>query len=408
MNKASARFLMLLVIAAGLAVGYLIFNTAPKPKRSAKPVQHPLVEVLSLEQSQAIVPTWKSAGLIVATDQTQLISQVVGRVIEINEQAIIGGELKKGDWLLKIEPLDYQIKVSQAKATLAQAQADFVIEQGKQTLAKEEYQLAQQTEPSDDSVTDVDLDLVLRKPYLNKAKAQRLSAQAQLKKAQLDLQRTVLTMPFNGKISQRSVNVGQYISSNSSVFEIYNDDRYWLEVSVSAKFLPVLDINKEALVSSRTSQKQFSAKILKVNHKLDEKSRQAIVLLEINPEHNQAVFLNDFVDVTLFAKQLDNSIKIPSTLLLANNKLWLVEDNQLKSVIGEPIYQGQGFVWLVNPLNDQQQILATPISYATEGMKVKLNTDTQLAIAIETAAKNIDDNAVQKAKDQSMTKETEQ
>lgn len=370
MKKIPTAILIPLILIIAIAIAVSIVKTAPKPERKPKGFQAPLVEVLDNKNLISDRPQWQTSGQLVSSDQAELAPQVSGRVVAVNPKATIGAELNKGEWLIKIEAIDYQVALNQAKAQVAQAKADLTIEKGKQSLAKEEYELSR-TE-GEAELSEEDLALVLRKPYLQKAEAVLLSAKAQLAKAQANMQRTKLSMPFAGKITQRSVSLGQYIQAGKNIFEIINPNVYWIEVTVATRFLQVIDEAQPVQVMTSANAQPLEAKIVNVNAKLDAQNRQAVVLLEVSPQNGEKVFVNDFADIILIGKELPNTIKVPQKLLLADDKLWLVENNELTSITANVLYRGQGSVWIENTLAGNQSVLTTPISYATEGMKVKL------------------------------------
>ena len=82
----------------------------------------------------------------------------------------------------------------QRQSELRQASADIELELGRQDLAKKDYKELEGTISSEYKT------LVLREPQLNTARARVESAQAAVRRAELDLERTRIRAPFAAHI----------------------------------------------------------------------------------------------------------------------------------------------------------------------------------------------------------------
>ena len=52
-------------------------------------------------------------GTVKPLQETNLVPQVDGKVIEVASSMVNGGEFRKGELLLRIDPIDYQLAVTQ-------------------------------------------------------------------------------------------------------------------------------------------------------------------------------------------------------------------------------------------------------------------------------------------------------
>ncbi|CAN2040474.1 hypothetical protein GMMP15_1790001 [Candidatus Magnetomoraceae bacterium gMMP-15] len=144
-------------------------------------------------------------GTVISAQEVGLQTQVSGRILKISSKLIPGGRFKKGEELLRIDDRDYKIAIDIQKASVAQAFMEFKTEKGRQSIASEEWNLL----GSEIESTKEERELALRKPQLENARAAVDSAKSSLKKAELDLKRTVIKAPFNSLVKDKLVYIFQ-------------------------------------------------------------------------------------------------------------------------------------------------------------------------------------------------------
>jgi RND family efflux transporter MFP subunit len=153
---------------------------------------------------QTVVRYLEATGNTAAINTANLVARVQGFVREIHYQD--GDQVKKDTVLFTIEPETYQLKLQQAQAAEAGAEA---------TL--------KQTQADLDRQTDLASRQVASKAALDNATANRDSAKAKLLQAQSDTQLAALNVsytkvvaPFDGIVSARQVSVGELVGSGGS------------------------------------------------------------------------------------------------------------------------------------------------------------------------------------------------
>ncbi|MBT3620610.1 MAG: efflux transporter periplasmic adaptor subunit, partial [Porticoccaceae bacterium] len=203
----------LIVLGLGLLMIVSLAMLKSKPQREPR-TSRPLlpVEVLIVAPAPLTV-TVLSQGTVAPKREIDLVSQVAGRVVAVAGQYANGGFFNADEKLLQIEPEDYEFSVTRAKAQVAKAQEQVALEQGRSRQAKREWR-----ELGDNTANA----LFLRQPQLNSAEAAFESAQADLKKAKLDLGRTAISAPFPGRIRQIYADLGQYVNPGARIAKVYS------------------------------------------------------------------------------------------------------------------------------------------------------------------------------------------
>jgi len=183
-----------------VAAGVLVLAACGQDNRYQAPPP-PVVRV-ALPVKQEVTRYLEATGNTAAVNTANLVARVQGFVQEINYQA--GDFVKEGATLFTIEPEPYQLKLEQAKAAEAGAQAAL-----KQAEAEYERQ------------SDLASRAVASKAALDNATANRDSAQARLKQAQVDTAQAALNLsytqvkaPFDGFVTARLVSKGELVGAN--------------------------------------------------------------------------------------------------------------------------------------------------------------------------------------------------
>ena len=108
------------------------------------------------------------------------IPQVGGKVIEVSPALINGGQFRKGDILLRIDPIDYQLAVTLAEAKVKDSQSKLELAKEEAAAAREEWRIIKGTGSKSQTKPPP---LVAREPQLAAARARLKADRADLRKA---------------------------------------------------------------------------------------------------------------------------------------------------------------------------------------------------------------------------------
>src|ERR1700751_2329927 len=191
------------LIALGLVAGGVIFgpHLLSSTALQTAAVAPPVVEV-STPLEQDVATRLQFLGQFSAVDKVELRAQVGGTLTEIGFKD--GDILHQGDLLFVIDPTPYEIKLSEAKAQLASAQARVDL------ANREAYRADTMKQTGYGSVQTADQ----RTADLRAAQAAVDNAQAGVRDAQFDLDHTRITAPFTGRIGTHMVSVGNLIAGS--------------------------------------------------------------------------------------------------------------------------------------------------------------------------------------------------
>ena len=156
-------------------------HTAPEPRQRPNFVNTPEVVARNLQKTAYDV-VLESQGTVQARTTSTLIPEIRGRIINVASNFREGAFFEEGDVLLEIDDSDYQTELVVAEAALAQAQLREFEEVARYEQAKTDWERlnpGQEANP-----------LTMREPQLKQAKANTASAQARVRAASRNLERT--------------------------------------------------------------------------------------------------------------------------------------------------------------------------------------------------------------------------
>jgi RND family efflux transporter MFP subunit len=374
--------IMLVLIGLGV-VGFLAL-TASKPqlKRTKPPIPMPMVRVSQIKTGPQSV-TVRGEGTVRPLREIQLVPQVNGKVIFASPVLVDGGEFKKDDILLRIDPLDYQLAVTLAKARVKDSESRLRVAEEEAAAAKEEWRLLYQ----DKGVAAEDPPaLVAKEPQLAAARAKLAADRADLQKARLNLERTELKAPFNGRVSDESVDIGQYVSSAKPLATLFSteaaeiiiplDDEslFWFHVP---GFTPGNGPGSPVKVLARIAGREltWSGKVVRAEGKLDERTRMVNVVVYVEKPYARKppLVAGLFVAVEIQGRTLENAAVIPRAALRANNTVWVVDGNgQLVFRRVDVARLGTHQAILRSGLEDGERVVISGLKVVTDGMRVRV------------------------------------
>lgn len=169
---------------------------------------------VALPQTDSVLLHKTYPGSLSAKSEVNLVARVNGYLQQVNYKA--GDYVKKGQLLFVIEPKPYQEAVAQAEAQLSSAKSQ-------NEYAQINYESMKEAAKTN-AVSQIDF--VQAESNWNQSIAAVKSAEASLENAKLNLSYCYIRAPFNGHITKKTVDIGNYLNGGSSpqtLATIYDD-----------------------------------------------------------------------------------------------------------------------------------------------------------------------------------------
>jgi HlyD family secretion protein len=190
-----------------LLVGGVIFLGAAKRGNKAVEVREEKV------QKRDLVASVTASGQVEPRVKVDVASDVSGRIVRLAVKE--GAMVKKGQFLLQIDPSTYEAEVQRARAAVASARADMArakanLEQSRSALQRSEtIRKSNPTLVSDEQMEQLRTTVDVNEALYNSASHMVDQSVAALSNAQSNLAKTTINAPLSGKITRLNVEQGE-------------------------------------------------------------------------------------------------------------------------------------------------------------------------------------------------------
>jgi len=388
MNR-TKKILTALVAVAILAGGALIMkklaNSRQTPHLPEKIDQGVLVEVMSATaiDHPAII---HATGTVQPRTRIQIVPQVSGTVLQKADGLKNGGFVSKDEVLLRIDPSDYTLERQRRKAQVDQAALELAIAQKKAAIAADEWQQLHPELAPDP--------LAVHLPQLKQARSSLEKAQAELDRAELDLARTTIIAPFDGRVIDEAVDQGQYVRAGSPQATLIGTDHAEIIIPLSRSDLDWLAVPKKESFNSGSQveislashpKKKRGGRLVRSLGQVDPKDRMPRVVALVEDPFNlrrpeQALpelTPGTFVAVTIHGRNMKNVFSVPEKVLRQNSTIHVMDkEGRLRIRQITVVRRERNNVFLKAALDQGDRLLQTWINGAADGMLLRASSDT--------------------------------
>ena len=392
MDWKKTLLISLIILLAGATLTILIFFTEPTASRSGATKETAMLVDVTEAPKGTYQPTIKAMGTVVPSQDITLSPRVSGEIINRSDKFVPGGYVQKGEQLLQIDPADYKNSLQQRKSELQQAISDLNIEMGRQKVAQQDYQLVE------DSLTEENKALVLRKPQLDAAKSNVQSARAAVEQARLNLQRTTIRAPFDAHILSRNANIGSQVSASTDLGRLVGLDTYWVEATVPLSKLRWLSFPDDGAQGSDVSIQNRTAwpadmyrkgQLFKLVGTLEDQTRMARVIIEVpdpqslNNENSgkPSLIIGSYVEAEIDAQKMENVFRIDRNYIRQDETVWVMEEGKLRIKNVDILFRDAEYAYISSGLKDQANIVTTNIATVSDGAPLRLANNDSTATA---------------------------
>jgi membrane fusion protein, multidrug efflux system len=361
------------LVSLGLCVA---LAACSKPAPAPQPVR--AVKVMTVGASELTADT-EYAGEVRARVESRLGFRVAGKITQ--RQAEVGQRVKAGQVLAQMDPQDYQLAVTAARAQVSaavtnrdQAAADF---KRFSTLKDQNFISGAELERRDSA--------------LKAAQAQLDQAQAQLGNVGNQAAYTRLVAPVNGVVTAVEAEAGQVVTAGAPVLRVAQDGPRDVVINVPEDRRSTLPTGTEVKIKPWSDSDVLTARVREVAAAADAATRTYAVKLGLDA--NASLPLGSTVAVvppSLVAGV--QAIKLPTTAVFEFKQashVWLL-DKASMTVKAQPVQvagaDGNEVV-IAAGLKAGDTVVATGTHVLSPGQKVRLYQASAIAIAASAPGK---------------------
>ena len=353
-----------------------------------------------------------------------LSTEVSGRITQVHKNLVAGNIVHEGELLFSIDDSTYVMErekvlaqLERSKATIEKLKTESQHLQKRLVTLKRSLSIAQKqfdrttklqkegignqmrVEDSEDKVNSVQVEIgtiqreIAVSPIAIKEMEQTIRAdEALLKQAELNITRTKVFAPFNGRIKQANLDLGQFVDKYHPALAIADDSILEIPIKIDARsaqqwiqfenppsdntlswFDSVAQVPCEIRWAENERSEVWQGKVARVEA-FDSQTRTLTLIIEYQKtsptQENKTTFplvSGMFCDISIPGKTMSNVYAIPYGAVGLDNEVYISQDNRLMAtpvkvlrIEGETAYIDQGLsdddivitTRLVNPLNN--------------------------------------------------------
>ncbi len=383
------------ILFAGVKLFQYLVSMRTPPVRVVREVAAPLVNAqrVRVEDLQMRV---KGFGTVQPKVEVGVVPQVAGVVIQCHANFLNGGIIPAGEPIVTIDPRDFKLAVENALSAVATAQVRVDQETAEAAVARQEWnQLHPGMEPNSP--------LVMREPQIRQARALLQAAQAQLARAQLDLERTSIRLPFNGRIAQKNVDVGQYVSPGQAIATVYSTDMVEIVIPLEDRELAWFDVPlgtadgtaveagsvvsggvsgvggspAEVRIDFAGTTHTWMGKVVRTHGRIDSLSRMVRVVVEVPDPFARVngrppLVPGMFVEVSIQGKPAEDIIRIPRYAIHNGRQVWVAQGDLLEIREVDILRFDNRSAYITHGLKDGEIVITSPLDTVTDRMKIRV------------------------------------
>lgn len=371
----------ILVLIASIFFVKTLIAAKPKPEK-----KEPEARLISLfvdkVKSEEVTLNVRSQGEVKAKTEIDIISQVSGQIVEISDNFAEGAEFKENTTLIKIDDTDYKLALISAEARLATAKVALERELANSKIKEQQWKLKKSTvKPSD---------YALNKPQVAEVKALIRAAEADLQKARLNVARTQIKIPFNGRVKSEDIGLGQYVSAGKVLGRVFATDIVEIKLPLTDTQLSELNIpigftaksdNAPTVLLTTLVGKNlqtWKGKIVRTNASLDQQTRLVYAIAEVqnpyqaNSSSDSPLAVGMYVNADISKPNSQIALSVPRNALHKEDKVYVINnDSKLEIRTVDVLSTNAEKVLVASGVSEGENVVTSSFSgTAIDGMEV--------------------------------------
>lgn len=382
------RWMRALVVAGALPALAVSCSKSNEPRGAAAAgkVRNVRVAAVASRPMERIVTV---TGLLTSQEAATLSAKIGGRLKKFPVD--LGSVVKQGDVIAQVEPRDYELRLQQAAAALAQARAmvglslegtDDRFDQDKTSAVKQARAVLDEAAKNRERVislskegiappAEVDTVEAAYKVALNRFEAaleethtrEAVLAQrrAEYELAKQQLADTSLRAPFDGAVQGRLANLGEFLAAGSPVVRLVQIDPLRLRLEVPERDAASVRLGQRVRLTTEGDTNVHTGALTRVSPAIEDASRMLLVEADIRNDGTLRPGL--FSRAQIVIQENDDGLTVPATALITFagiEKVVTIQEGKAEEKNVTTGRRGPGWVEIVTGLKVGEKIVVEP------------------------------------------------
>ena len=411
--KLAALMLVLVAIAAFIAACGGSRANVRKQEATATD-QPPVVEVTSAAAIRRDLPRFfEATGSLIGDQQTDVAPQTAGKVVAVGVD--IGSRVQRGQMLVRLDDAELKLRVEQAAAQLEQAKA--AVKQAEEKIGLRPGQPFDPNRVAEVAAARVTFDLAeknlrraeklvesgdVSREFYDEQRARRdqlkeqydvalaqarqnyaavevartnvASVESQLALARKNLSYANIPAPIDGYVSERTADVGEYVSPQQKVATIVRTNPLRIRIDIPEQAIPQVRAGQSVSVTtSAWPDKNFAGRIARIAPNVTASSRTLTVEAEIE-NSSGALKPGQFATVRILQERSEPAVLIPARSVVTEagvSRVYVLKNGHAEQRLVQTGQTEGDLIEVKSGVAADEQVATSNLEQLSDGIAIK-------------------------------------
>lgn len=374
----------------------------------------PAVEVTTAAAIKRDLPRFfEATGSLAGDQQTDVAPQTSGKVVAVGVD--IGSPVRRGQMLVRLDDAELKLRVEQASAQVQQAKA--AVRQAEEKIGLRSGQAFDPNRVAEVAAAKVTLDLAeknlrraekliesgdVSRQFYDQQRAQRdqlkeqydvalaqarqnyaavevartsvANAEAAFSLAKQNLSYAVIPSPMDGFVSERTADLGEYVSPQQKVATIVRTNPLRVRIDIPEQAIPEVHVGQS--VSATTSawpDRHFSGRVARIAPNVSAQSRTLTVEAEID-NSSGALKPGQFATVRILEERAEPAVLVPARAVVTEagvSRVFVIKDGHAEQRLVQTGQTEGDLIEIKQGVAADEQVATSSLQQLTDGIAVK-------------------------------------
>lgn len=200
-----------------------------------------------------------------------------------------------------------------------------------------------------------------------------LTSYYNVKNLEVKLSKYQVRAPFNGILTASLVNEGTLVRPGQKLGEFIDPRVFEVGVAVKSEYAELLKVGKNVQLHNLENTRTWPGKVIRINGKVDSQTQTIMAFIEVEGENLKE---GQYMEVDLEGRTEQNAFTVSRKLLIDNSKLYIVQNDSLRLIEVNPVYENRNTV-VVKNIPNNAAVLSKSVPGAYHGMLVNVYKETE-------------------------------
>ena len=356
---------------------------------------------------------FEATGSLAGDQQTDVAPQTSGKVVAIGVD--IGSYVKRGQMLVQLDDSELKLRVDQATAQVEQAKA--AVRQAEEKIGLRSGQAFDPNKVAEVAAAKVAFDLAeknlkraekliesgdVSRSFYDEQRARRdqlkeqyevqlaqarqnyagvdvsrtnvANAQAALALARKNLSYAVIPAPIDGFVSERTADLGEYVSPQQKVVTIVRTNPLRIRIDIPEQAIPEVKVGQSvSITTSAWPDKNFAGRVARIAPNVSAQSRTLTVEAEIDNNGN-ALKPGQFATVRILQERAEPAVLVPSRAVVTEagiNRVYVIKDGHAEQRLVQTGQTDGDLIEIRSGIAADELVATSNLEHLSDGIAVR-------------------------------------